>query len=125
MSTLKLSTLPKTWIIDLDGTVFKHNGFLTNEEEVPLPGVRELFQKISPDDYVIITTSRNEKLRQVTERNLNISGLRYNLLLMGLPEGERVLINDRKPSGLKTAFAVNVSRDEGLGALKLKYDLNL
>ena len=125
MSTLKLSTLPKTWIIDLDGTVFQHNGFLTNEEEEPLPGIKELFQKISPDDYVIITTSRNEELRWVTEGNLNKSGLRYNLLLMGLPKGERVLINDRKPSGLKTAFAVNVTRDKGMGALRIYYETDL
>lgn len=125
MSTLKLSTLPKTWIIDLDGTVFQHNGFLTNEEEKPLPGVRDLFNKISSDDYVIITTSRSEKLRQVTEWNLNKSGMRYNLLLMELPKGERVLINDKKPSGLKTAFAVNVTRDKGMGALRIYYETDL
>ena len=28
-----------------------------------------------------------------------------------MPFGERILINDRKPSGLNTAYAVNKNRD--------------
>ena len=35
-------------------------------------------------------------------------------MLTGMPTGERILINDIKPSGLRTALAINVKRDEGL-----------
>jgi len=28
-----------------------------------------------------------------------------------LPFGERILVNDKKPSGLKTAYAINKERD--------------
>ena len=125
MNTLKLSTLPKTWIIDLDGTIFKHNGYLKEREEIPLPGVKQIFAQLSYDDYVIITTSRPEKFRQITERNLNKTGIRYNLLLMGLPIGERILINDVKLSGLKTSYAINLKRNQGMAKLIIQYQENL
>jgi hypothetical protein len=33
---------------------------------------------------------------------------------MGLPVGPRVVINDMKPDGFITSFAVSLNRDEGL-----------
>ena len=38
-----------------------------------------------------------------------------------MPLGERILINDEKPSGLKTAFAINKKRDS---ALNIAYKIN-
>lgn len=125
MNTLKLSGLPKTWIIDLDGTIFPHNGYLENKNEFPLPGVSYLFNKISRDDFIIILTSRSSKYREQTEFSLRKAELRYDLLLMDMPKGERVLINDTKPSGLITAHSVNVMRDQGLLDLDLKEDAKL
>ena len=40
-----LSSLPKTWLIDIDGTIVKHNGHLNGEDEL-LSGVLEFFVKI-------------------------------------------------------------------------------
>ena len=31
-----------------------------------------------------------------------------------MPNGERILVNDIKPSGLKTAYSYNLTRDTGL-----------
>jgi len=31
---LKLSSLPKTWIIDLDGTILKHNGYKEGKRRI-------------------------------------------------------------------------------------------
>ena len=45
---MDLSTLPKTWIIDVDGTLVKHNGYLIDGEDTILDGVKEFFDKISP-----------------------------------------------------------------------------
>jgi hypothetical protein len=45
--------------------------------------------------------------------------------LFGLPGGERVFINDRKPSGLPTAFAVSVVRDSGLEGVEIHVDESL
>lgn len=110
---VRVSCLPKTWILDIDGTLLPHNGHLTGEEHL-LSGVGDLFSAISSKDFVIIVTSRSEEYRKQTERALSINGLRWNALLMGAPHGERIVINDMKPSGLLTAVAVNVKRDEGI-----------
>ena len=37
---LILSTLSKTWIFDLDGTLLKHNGYKTDGEDSLLEGVK-------------------------------------------------------------------------------------
>jgi len=120
-----LSSLSKTWIIDIDGVIFKHNGYKElkdGEYEIPLPGVKEFFENISKSDLVILVTSREEKYRKITEDSLKKSGIRYDIILMNLPVGERILINDKKPSGLKTAYAVNLKRNEGLKKINVGVD---
>lgn len=120
---LKLSGLPKTWLIDLDGTIVRHNGYLEGEERL-LPGVKEFFEKLPKNDVVIILTSRPEVYREDTERFLKQNGLRYDAIIFGLPHGERILINDAKPSGLKTAYAINKDRD-GIFNVEYEIDVNL
>lgn len=109
---LRLSSLPKTWIFDLDGTLVVHNGYLTGKDQL-LPGVKELFDKIPKEDYILILTARSEKYLEQTESFLRQCGLRYNSILSGIPVGERILFNDSKPSGLPMAYAVNQKRDSG------------
>jgi hypothetical protein len=36
------------------------------------------------------------------------------LILFDLPTGERLLINDKKPDGTKTAYSININRNEGI-----------
>lgn len=110
---LVLSTLPKTWLIDLDGTIVKHNGYLKEGDQL-LPGVKEFFQKIPEDDTIIILTSRAETYREQTEKFLCENQIRYNMIIFGLPVGERILINDAKPRGLNTAHSITIERDKGL-----------
>jgi hypothetical protein len=45
---------------------------------------------------------------------LRRAGLRFDRVLFELPVGERILLNDIKPSGLPTALAINLPRDAGL-----------
>lgn len=105
--------LNRTWIIDLDGTVFKHNGYL-NSKDILLPGVKELWNSFLPNDMIVIITARPESERQNTLDCLKANGLRFNHLIFEAPTGERVIINDIKPEfGLKTAIAWNVERDKG------------
>ena len=109
---LRLSVLPKTWILDLDGTLVRHNGYLGPDgRDELLPGVREFLNRIGDDDMMIIVTSRTEELREATEVFLAANGIRYDDIIWGAPYGERILINDRKPSGLDTAYAINCDRD--------------
>jgi hypothetical protein len=119
-----LSTLTHTWLIDLDGTVVRHNGYLLGQDEL-LPGVRELWKEIPEDDKIILLTAREEKYRRSTESFLSSVQIRFNLILFDLPVGERILINDAKHSGLQTALAVNVVRDIGLRDTKFRIDITL
>ena len=58
---LELSTLAKTWILDVDGTIVKHNGYLKDGYDTILDGVKEFFSKISPEDKIILLTARKNK----------------------------------------------------------------
>lgn len=113
MDYCKYSSLNKTWIFDLDGTLLKHNGYKTGTD-ILLPGVTEFFTNIKDDDKVIILTARSSQFREETEKFLSNNNIRYDFIIYDLPVGERILFNDMKPSGLKTAYAYNLKRDEGL-----------
>lgn len=108
---LSLSPLAHTWLLDLDGTLVKHNGYKLDGKDSWLPGAREFLKGIDSKDTIILLTSRPESLREQTESFLRECGVRYDYILYGLPYGERVLINDRKPSGLKMAIAIDQLRD--------------
>jgi hypothetical protein len=124
MTELVLSCLPKTWLIDIDGVILKHNGYKQDGEKL-LPGVQEFWQQISKDDFVILLTARTEEMRESTLELLAKYGLRYNVAVFGVPTGERICINDQKPSGLVTSYAVNLLRDEGLSKLRVIQDSKL
>ena len=109
---LILSTLPKTWIFDLDGTLVKHNGYKEDGIDILLVDAKEYLAEIPPEDKIIIVTSRTEEYREMTIRFLGENGIRYDEILFNMPFGERILVNDRKPSGLDMAVAVNLNRDE-------------
>lgn len=113
MNKLILSSLNHTWILDLDGTVVKHNGYKIDGEDTLLPGVREFFDNLDVNDMVIFVTSREEQYRKLTEKFLKENNIRYNYIIFGAPYGERIIINDNKPSGLVMSKSVSLSRDEG------------
>ena len=109
--TIQMSTLPKTWIFDLDGTIVKHNGYKDEGYDTLLPGVKDYISSISCEDCIIVLTSRKSEYREKTESFLKEEGIRYDMIIFDVPVGERVLINDRKTSGIDMAFAVNFDRD--------------
>ncbi len=111
MEDLILSTLPKTWIFDLDGTLVEHNGYKTKGEDILLKGAKEYLDGLPPEDKIVILTSRLEQYRERTIDFLKKNSIRYDEILFEMPMGERIVINDRKPSGLDMAAAINVERD--------------
>ena len=114
-SKIKLSTLGKTWILDLDGTLVKHNGHLTKEGDSLLPGVSDFFSNsIKKQDYVIITTARHKKYKEKTIEYLEENNIQFDRIIFSMPPGERIIINDTKPKGLRTAISIPVVRDIGL-----------
>lgn len=110
--SLILSTLPKTWIFDIDGTIVKHNGYKIDGYDTLLPGAKEYIDSIPPEDKIIILTSRVDEYKQITLDFLNENHIRYDEILFNMPFGERILVNDRKPSGLEMSVAINIDRDE-------------
>lgn len=108
---LILSTLPKTWIFDLDGTLVKHNGYKLDGKDTLLGGVKEYFAEIPEEDRILFLTSRREEYKEETIRFLQENRIRYDDILFNMPMGERILVNDRKPSGLDMAVAINLDRD--------------
>ncbi len=109
---LILSTLPKTWIFDLDGTLVKHNGYKAEGKDTLLPGVKEYLAAIPKEDKIIIFTSRTEEYKEETLQFLKQKHIRYDNILFEIPLGERIVVNDRKPSGIDMAVAMNVDRDD-------------
>lgn len=109
--TLILSTLPKTWILDLDGTLLKHNGYKIDGKDTLINGVKEYIDLIPAEDYILILTSRTDEYREMTLSFLEENGIRYNEIIFNIPMGERIVVNDRKPSGINMAVAINTKRD--------------
>ena len=120
-----LSNLNHTWFIDLDGTVFKHNGYKIDGHDTLLPGVKEFLSSIPEKDLIVIVTSRTDDYRELTLKALKENNIRYDEIVFNCPYGERVVINDNKPSGLETGKAINLSRDEGLKNISIKIDEKL
>lgn len=108
---ISLSTLSKTWIFDLDGTLVKHNGYKIDGYDTVLEGVKEYLTTIPEQDYILILTSRTDEYKDMTISFLRDNGIRYNEILFNMPMGERIVVNDRKPSGLDMAVAFNTDRD--------------
>ena len=109
--TIKLSPLRHTWIFDIDGTIVKHNGYKIDGEDTLLDGAAEFLTGIPEDDMIFFITSRTEEYRELTVDFLRKNNIRYDHIIFGAPYGERILINDRKPSGLDMSVAVNTERD--------------
>lgn len=108
-----------TVFCDIDGCVFKHHGNITEILMNPcelLPGVQEAFKQWCYEGYtVILTTGRPESLRAITIQQINDHGLYYHDIIMNLPRGPRIVINDVKPDRIgETAFGINIERNKGL-----------
>ena len=93
----------RTFFIDIDGIIFEQRDRWPDVEiadpiKALLPGVkRRLAEWHMRGDRIILMTARPWPYRQTTEWQLRKAGLMYHELLMGLPTGQRILINDCKP----------------------------
>jgi histidinol phosphatase-like enzyme len=118
MSRIDHAIHVKTIFCDIDGCIFFHPGKLAiaTQKPVVLPGVKDKFCEWIRKGYtIILTTGRPESLRLITEQQLNEVDLHYHNLIMNLPRGQRVVINDVKLDRKgKTAACVNLKRNEGM-----------
>ena len=107
-----------TIIIDIDGVIFEHTGRLASEQwfqwKQPLPRVRAALDALEKRGFfIILMTARKHCLRRRMERMLEEACLYYDMLIMGVGSGRRILINDKKPTG-DACFAYNIERNGDL-----------
>jgi len=115
--------MSKTIFCDIDGTLVEHTGNIIENLKtiLPLSNVLETIRSWDKNNYkIILTTGRKESTRKQTEIQLSNIGVVYDELIMGLPNGDRILINDKKTNGVRnTAYAINLVRNKGLNNIDL------
>jgi len=115
---------PKTIFCDIDGCIFKHKNDISKiilEEPVILSNVIENFKLWNKYNYrIILITGRKESTRKDTEKQLTKMGIMYDQLIMGITNGDRILINDKKLDGIKnTCYCINLVRNQGMEHIDL------
>lgn len=114
----------KTIICDIDGCISRHNGNINTIHMGTLdllPGAMEKFKEWDRRGYnIILMTGRRESVRVYTEKQLAEAGIFYDMLIMGVKNGQRVLINDMKEGSEEPmAIAVNLVRNRGIEKIDL------
>lgn len=110
---------PNTIICDIDGTLIEHKGDICEQhlgDIKVLEGTKEKLKEWDRKGYrIILLTGRRESVRKFTEKQLAEAGIFYDILIMGVGNGKRYLINDKKPLDDKeTAISINLTRNEGI-----------
>lgn len=127
------SKIGKTWFFDLDGTLLRNtsnekldslisqHGKASHRQEEALSSSKQFIKNIPKSDRVVLTTARSKKHKEHTIKVLEYVGIKYDQIIFDIPSGARILVNDIKPKGavkneheIKTAFAINLKRNEGL-----------
>ena len=108
---------------DIDGVLIKHHPHSNCElhSNKTIDGFEKLEDWKKAGHTIILTTARNEKYRSKAESLLKDLGIKYDHLVMSLPAGPRILINDHKPSKefVNQAKAVELPRDFGISKLDI------
>lgn len=106
----------KTFFIDIDGTLIQHRDniheILTTYGSLVNGVIKQLMEIRKMGHYIVLTTARPEGSRYYTEKELARLGIFYDQLIMGLPIGPRILINDSR-SDKQTAIGITIERDGG------------
>jgi NDP-sugar pyrophosphorylase family protein len=109
---------PRTFFIDLDGTVLLHGHRYSNlnkEGQEACPGVIAALDEIdSLGHKIILVSARKESSRRFTEKNLARLGIPYDQLILGVSQGKRVVVNDMISSlSEPRSSCVDVITDKG------------
>ncbi len=112
-----------TIFCDLDGTIIFHEDSPSTLGIEILEGAKiKLKEWKSINYYIILTTARSSINREYLLTELARHNIIYDELIMGLPSGPRIIINDRKPSDFlnPTALAYEVKRNQGINNIDIR-----
>jgi hypothetical protein len=115
---------PKTIFCDIDGTLIEHMTppeAASGRKGILLQGTTEKLSEWDRKGYrIILTTGRKESIRKPTEKMLARLGIFYDMLIMGIGGGDRILINDLKAdSDRETAYAICIERNKGISKVEI------
>jgi len=108
----------KCLFVDIDGTLVTNSShhfppYVGTGE--PIEDNIDLLAELHEEGKakIILTTSRPERLRQLTLQELQVKGIPYDELVMGLPHCQRVIINDfARSNPYPSCSAINIPRNE-------------
>lgn len=115
---------PVTLFLDIDGTLIDSpNRNLIEQLREPMKLLPGVLEKLVAWDRagctIILTTGRPSGYRVRTEEQLKEACIPYEQLVMGLGGKTRIVINDAKPDGRKTAFAYCLTPNVGLDEVNI------
>lgn len=107
----------KCLFLDIDGTLVENASvhfppYVGNTEALKnnVKHINELYS--SGKVYIILTTSRPERVREITEKELKQKNIPYDKLIMGLPHCQRIIVNDyAKTNPFPSCSAINIARN--------------
>jgi len=114
----------KTIFSDIDGTLVHQVNFedLDPFKSVALPGVVDKMVKwFKEGNHIVLTTARPESLRHETIQEMDILGIPFHQLVMGIGRAERILINnssDKNPDEVR-AKGIIVNKNGGFGDVNI------
>jgi hypothetical protein len=108
----------KCLFVDIDGTLITNSSHhfppYTGSGE-PIEDNIDLLAELHEQGKakIILTTSRPERLRQLTIQELQTKGIPFDDLVMGLPHCQRIVINDfARSNPYPSCSAINIPRNE-------------
>ena len=114
----------KTIFSDIDGTLVHQVNFenINPFTSKALPGVVETFTRLFKEGHhIVLTTARPEYLRETTIQEMDLLGIPFHQLVMGIGRAERVLINNKnlKDPNEVRATAIEVEKNGGIEGYEL------
>lgn len=103
-----------TLFVDLDGVLFENSSAYLKPYIGETQAIEENVSFIKGLDNVelVITTSRPESYREITEKQLKENNIQYKALIMGLQHNKRVIINDfSNTNRYPSCSAINIKRN--------------
>jgi NDP-sugar pyrophosphorylase family protein len=107
-----------SYFFDIDGVIYENGSEFWEpkwgENKIIIDAKNKINRLFDSGNQIILTTSRPEKFREITIKQLNEDGILYHQLIMGVFHGTRYLINDYSNTNpYPAAKAINTRRNSG------------